>query len=203
MPSLARSVVFACLCAAACGEAKDRSGEMAKALDNSKLGGGDKQASADGMKQLKAKAEAKAQAAHREQLDTLTKVDAPLPADLPAACNAAAAALDAFMRKRVTGDALGRWEAVKEPDSRKLVEHCTEVGKIEYGACLAKAYENAAVTEFAVESRNELDVACMTSYGAPPDGKPTPAEAKSAAPKAEDKGEEPKAEVRAAGIQPT
>lgn len=188
------AALFVSFVAPACdGGSPDRQNEMAKALDNSKVGGNaDKAAHAAGMKKLKEKADEDSKAAHAKELETITAVAAPLPADLDAACAEAAAGLDAFMAKRLTGDDLGRWTATKEPDLRKATESCKEAGKIEVGACLGKAYANASLAEFANGSQGEIKTECYERYGAALPGDPK------AEPEADAKAEP----VKNAGIAP-
>lgn len=139
---------------------------MAKALDNSKVGGGDKEAQAAKLKAMKAKAEADAKAAHDKELETITTLAPPLPADLPAACAAAAAGLDAFMSKRVAGDELARWNATKEPDLRKATEECVAAGSIEVGACFGQGLGTASLAEFANGGQGEIRETCRKRYAA-------------------------------------
>ncbi|MBC8073157.1 MAG: hypothetical protein IAG13_32845 [Deltaproteobacteria bacterium] len=146
------------------GAAGDRDGAMAKALDNTKAGANEK-ADAEGMKKLKAKADQNAAEAHAEEVERITTLTPPLPADLEAACADAAAGLDAFMQKRVQGDELGRWNATKEPDMRKVTEECTTGGSIEVGACVAKGLREASVGEFANGAQGEIKDACKKRYG--------------------------------------
>jgi hypothetical protein len=155
------------------GTKGDRDNAMAKALDNTKSGG-NKEADAEGLKKLKAKVEKEANDAHDKEVETITTLTPPLPPDLDGACADAAAGLDAFMQKRLQGDELGRWNATKEPDMRRVTEDCKSGGKLEVGACLAKGYREASVGEFANGAQGEIKAACAERYGGAPAPTPTP-----------------------------
>ncbi len=162
-------VVLALVLLAGCGgggNAGDRDNAMAKALDNTKSGVNQKD-DIEKLKKLKAKAEADAQKAYDDELARITTIAPPLPADLEAACASAGAGLDAFMQKRLAGDELGRWNATKEPDMRKVAEECKTTGSIELGACLAKGLGEASIAEFANGSQGDIKAECKKRYGAP------------------------------------
>lgn len=167
MPTRSKPILaLACLIPlVACGGGgADRAGDMAKALDNSK-DTVPKEAQAARLKELKAKAEEKSKQAHADELQKITSLVQPLPADLETACADAGAGLDAFMQKRLVGDELGRWNAIKEPDTRKVVEECKAGGKLEVGACIGKAFREASVGEFANGAQGEIKAECTKRFG--------------------------------------
>jgi hypothetical protein len=147
------------------GSKGERDNAMAKALDN-RTASGSKEEDIVRMKKLKAKAEEDAQKAYDDELDKITSLSPPLPADVETACADAGAGLDAFMQKRLVGDELARWNATKEPDMRKAVEDCKTHGKIEIGVCYGKALRDASVAEFANGSQGDIKEACKKRYGA-------------------------------------
>lgn len=162
----ATTIVIAVLVAACGGGSKgERDNAMAKALDN-RTASGSKEEDIARMKKLKAKAEQDAQKAYDDELEKITSLSPPLPADLETACADAGAGLDAFMQKRLVGDELARWNATKEPDMRKAAEDCKVHGKIEIGACYGKAFREASVAEFANGSQGDIKEACQKRYGA-------------------------------------
>jgi hypothetical protein len=170
---LARSniiIALACLVVvSACRERDpDRAEKIAKAFDNTPTPATNTDQSAR-MKELKAKAEEKANQAHADELKRITTV-ATLPADLDTACADVGAGLDAFMTKRLAGDELSRWAATKEPDMRKATEECKQEGKLEVGACFANGLREASIAEFANGSQGEIKAECAKRYGGPPAG---------------------------------
>jgi hypothetical protein len=118
------------------------------------------------MKALKERAEADATKARTEELEKITTATQPLP-ELEAGCGDAGAAFDEFKQKRLGGDTdeLGRWNATKEPDVRKVVEACKASGKSEIAACQASAWRNASIAHFGLDSDKELAEACAKRYG--------------------------------------
>lgn len=157
----------------ACGGASpERKNDMAKALDNTKAGGGDKKTQAENIKKFKAKADEDHKKLHEAELQKLTTLAPPLSTDLEAACNDAAAGLDVFMKARATGDELGRWNAIRDPDMRKLAEECKTAGKPEVGACVGSAFRNASAAEFATGAQIEIREACAKRYGGAPTAPP-------------------------------
>lgn len=159
------TIVMALLVGCGGGSKGERDNAMAKALDN-RTASGSKEEDIVRMKKLKAKAEEDAQKAYDAELDKITSISPPLPADLETACAEAGAGLDAFMQKRLVGDELARWNATKEPDMRKAAEDCKTHGKIEIGACYGKAFREASVAEFANGSQGDIKEACQKRYGA-------------------------------------
>ena len=164
------TVLALLLVACGSGTKGDRDNAMAKALDNTKASSS-KEGDIETMKKLKAKAEEDAKRAYEKEVETITALSPPLPADLELACADAGAGLDVFMQKRLTGDELGRWNATKEPDMRKAVEECKAEGKLEVGACIGKGLRDASIAHFANGAQGEIKDACKTRYGgaaAPP-----------------------------------
>ena len=179
-----------CLALVGCDGGKDKGDEkapdFAKAFDNTSQI--DTKANEKRMKELKEKADREAAQAREDELQKITNVTPPLPADVAAACTDAGAAFDEFKTKRVqaAGDEamLGRWNATKEPDVRKFVEKCTEFGKIEIGACLANAHRGASLAMFGEAATDDFAARCNERWGGGQAKAPAgaPADAKSPAP---------------------
>lgn len=180
------------LALAACDGGKDKGKDkgkepgFAKAFDNTSQT--DTKAADKRMKELKEKADQEAAQAREDELQKITSVTPPLPADVPTACADAGAAFDDFKTKRVAaaGDEamLGRWNATKEPDVRKFVESCTAMGKLEVAVCLANAHRNAPLSMFGEAATDDFAARCLERWGgaegkAPEGGAP---EAKAPAP---------------------
>lgn len=168
--SLAGSLAWPlCLALVACGGGKDKSEkkDIAKAFDNTSQI--DTKANEKRMKELKEKADAEAKQAREDELQKITTIAPPLPADVATACADAGAAFDEFKTKRLEagGDQamLGRWNATKEPDVRKFVENCTALGKLEIGACLASAHRNASLAVFGEAATDDFAARCNERYG--------------------------------------
>ena len=152
-----------------CGGGKDKGEkkDISKAFDNTSQI--DTKANEKRMKELKEKADKEAAQAREDELQKITTVTPPLPADVATACADAGAAFDEFKTKRVAaaGDEAmtGRWNATKEPDVRKFVENCTAIGKLEIGACLASAHRNASMAMFGENATDEFAARCTDRYG--------------------------------------
>lgn len=153
----------------ACGGGKDKGEkkDIAKAFDNTSQI--DTKANEKRMKELQEKAAAESKQAREDELQKITTITPPLPADVAAACADAGAAFDEFKTKRLEagGDQamLGRWTATKEPDVRKFVENCTALGKVEIGACLASAHRNASLAVFGEAATDDFAARCNERYG--------------------------------------
>lgn len=160
-----------CLALVACDGGKDKGDkkapDFAKAFDNTAQI--DTKANEKRMKELAEQAEKERAAAREAELDKITSVTPPLPADVATACADAGAAFDEFKTKRVAaaGDEamLGRWNATKEPDVRKFVEKCTAFGKLEIGACLANAHRNAQLSMFGEDATDDFAARCTERWG--------------------------------------
>lgn len=171
MLSLAPRGLLACLLLAGCdggkadGDAK--APDFAKAFDNTAQI--DTKANEQRMKELEEKADREAAQAREDELQRITGVTSPLPADVATACNDAGAAFDEFKTKRLeaAGDQamLGRWTATKEPDVRKFVESCTAFGSIEIGACLANAHRGASIAMFGESATDDFAARCQERWG--------------------------------------
>jgi len=170
--ALRRVLVTPCLLATvlvACGGGKDKGDkkDISKAFDNTAQI--DTKGNEKRMKELKEKADKEAAQAREDELQKITTVTPPLPADVATACTEAGAAFDDFKTKRVTaaGDEAmtGRWNATKEPDVRKFVENCTAIGKLEIGVCLANAHRNASMGMFSENATDEFAARCQDRYG--------------------------------------
>jgi hypothetical protein len=169
-----RAAAPVCLLALAivgCGggksDKKDEAPGFAKAFDNTAQI--DTKAADKGMRELKEKADKEAAELREAELEKITSVNPPLPADAATACTEAGAAFDDFKTKRLAvgeDQALyGRWNATKEPDVRKFVENCTALGKIEIGVCLANAHKNAPMSMFGVEATDDFADRCNQRWG--------------------------------------
>ena len=155
-------IAIALACASACG-GDDKKQQLPKQLDlKTDATKVDDKKVAD----LKARAEAKAQAAREADIDKAASLPAQLPTDLETGCADAGKALDEYMQKRLAGDEakLGRWNAIKEPDTRKLVEACKVTGKVEVAACEANALRTAPTT-FTDEEKDVFVQACVKKFG--------------------------------------
>jgi hypothetical protein len=160
---LALAGVFVVL---ACGRPKaDNTEDIAKAFAGPTPPDSKKETEAK-MKALKERAEADATKAREDELQKITTAPSQLP-ELEAGCADAATAFDEYRQKRLADapDELGRWNATKEPDMRKLSEACKASGKPEIAACQANALRNASIAHFGLESANELTEACTKRYG--------------------------------------
>lgn len=148
-----------------CGKKDDASGDIAKAFAGPPAPDSKKETEAK-MKALKERAEADAVKARTDELERITTAPSMLP-ELEAGCADAAAAYDEFRQKRLAGDTdeLGRWNATKEPDLRKVTEACKASGKPEIAACQASAWRNASIAHFAIDGEKELGDACTQRYG--------------------------------------
>jgi hypothetical protein len=162
--------------AASCG-GESAPSDIAKALDQKATTKGDAK-SAEAMKALREKAEKEAAEAREAEIQKITTVGAPLPADIATACTEASASFDSFRQARLSGDsdALGRWNATKEPDLRKFTEACTATGKVEVAACMAKALREASTAMFADTASEELALRCKKRWGAEVVAQDAPAE---------------------------
>jgi len=149
----------------ACGKTDGNQEDIAKAFAGPTPPDSKKETDAK-MKALKDRAEADAAKARNHELEKITAAPSVLP-ELEAGCTAAAAAFDEFKHKRLTGDAdeMGRWNATKEPDLRKIVDACKASGKPEIAACQANAWMNASIAHFGVDSDQELAEACAKRWG--------------------------------------
>ncbi|MCX4242176.1 hypothetical protein [Paraliomyxa miuraensis] len=156
------------------GEKKKDAPDFAKAFDNTAKT--DTKVTEDGMKALREKAEKEAAEAREAELQKITELPQPLPADVATACQEAGAALDEFKQQRLASDAteLERWNRTKEPDLRKFVENCTATGSVEFGACLTSAHQNASMAMFGPGATDDFAERCTRRYGG--------GEAKAAAP---------------------
>lgn len=167
-----RSFAFASLCVlAACGKSDSgKKDDIAKAFSGpAAKKDGDP---AKGMADLKAKAEAAAAKARNDELEKVT-ADPPDVADLEKACADAGTAFDEFKQQRIVAEELGRWNATKEPDIRKVVEACKTVGNPRIASCQAKALRGATVGNFGPDSAPELIEHCAKRWGgAAPGGEP-------------------------------
>ena len=159
-----------CLALVACGGGKDegdKKPDIAKAFDNTSQI--DTKANEKRMKELKEKADDEAKQAREDELQKITTIAPPLPADVATACTDAGAAFDEFKTKRLEAGSdeamLGRWNATKEPDVRKFVENCTAIGKIEIGACLASAHRQASLAMFGEAATDDFAARCNERYG--------------------------------------
>lgn len=156
----------------ACGRPPaDNSDDIAKAFAGPTPPDSKKETDAK-MKAMKERAEAGATKSRDDELQKITTVSSQLP-ELKAGCADAAAAFDEYRQKRLADapDELGRWNATKEPDMRKMTEACKASGKPEIAACQATALRNASIGHFGLESATELTEACTKRYGggaAPP-----------------------------------
>jgi hypothetical protein len=182
--SLRRALAKPCLLLVAmlvgCGGGKDKGEkkpDIAKAFDNTAQI--DTKANEKRMKELKEIADKEAAQAREDELQKITNVTPPLPADVATACADAGAAFDDFRTKRVTaaGDEAmtGRWNATKEPDVRKFVENCTAIGKLEIAVCLANAHRGASMGMFGENATDELAARCQDRWGGGEAKAPTPA----------------------------
>jgi len=160
-----------CLALVGCDGGKekkdDKAPDFAKAFDNTSQI--DTKANEKRMKELKEKADEEAAQAREDELQKITSVTPPLPADVATACADAGAAFDEFKTKRISaaGDEamLGRWNATKEPDVRKFVEKCTALGKLEVAVCLANAHRNASLAMFGEAATDDFAVRCNERWG--------------------------------------
>ncbi len=151
-----------------CGKKDDTSDDIAKAFAGPPAPDSNKETEAK-MKALKERAEADAAKARTDELERITTAPPVLP-ELEAGCADAAAAYDEFKQKRLAGDEdeLGRWNATKEPDLRKVSEACKASAKPEVAACQANAWRNASIGHFTIDGETELGEACMKRYGGAP-----------------------------------
>jgi hypothetical protein len=159
------------------GEKKDEAPDFAKAFDNTAQI--DTKANDKRMKELEEKAAKQAADARKAELEQITSLTPPLPADVATACAEAGAAFDEFKTKRLTaaGDEamLGRWNATKEPDVRKFVEACTAMGKLEIGACLTNAHRSASLAMFGEGATDDFAARCQERWGGGTTPTPAPA----------------------------
>jgi hypothetical protein len=177
-----------CVALAACDGSKDKgkdekAPDFAKAFDNTSQT--DTKANSKRMKELQEKADREAAQAREDELQKITSVTPPLPADVATACTDAGAAFDEFKTKRMeaAGDEamLGRWNATKEPDVRKFVENCTTIGKLEIAVCLTNAHRNATLAMFGENATDDFAARCQERWGGGGGGE-AKAEAKAPAP---------------------
>ena len=159
-----RSFAFASLCVlAACGKSDSgKKDDIAKAFSGpaSKQDGDPAKRMAD----LKAKAEADATKARNDELEKVT-ADPPDAPDLEKACADAGAAFDEFKQQRIVAEELGRWNATKEPDIRKVVDACKSAGNPRIATCQAKALRTATVANFGPDSGPEIIEHCTKRWG--------------------------------------
>jgi hypothetical protein len=152
------SSVFALSC-----EGNGGSSSYAKAFDN----GPDttaRERNADGMKALRERAEQDAMREREAQIETLTAVITPLPADVKTACEQAGGAFDHYARARLDAEALERWDATKEPDIQRFVEQCEATQQVAVGACMTHALTDAAPTMFGPEDSTLLAKRCRKRW---------------------------------------
>lgn len=165
--TLVTSSCLLCMALVACdgGTKKKDPPAFAGAFDNTSQV--DTKKAEQGMKALRRKAEQEAAEAREAELQRITDLTPPLPADPATACTEAGAALDEFKMQRLASDAteLERWNRTKEPDIRKFVENCTAAGSIEFGACLASAHRNATMAMFGPSSTDDFAERCTRRYG--------------------------------------
>lgn len=181
---LLASLTLLCLALPACdgAEKDDKAPDFAKAFDNTAQI--DTKAADERMKALREKADREAAEAREAELQAITTVKPPLPADVATGCTAAGAALDAFKQERLASDAveLERWNRTKEPDIRKFVDNCTAIGSLEIAACLTSAHENATLAMFGPDATDDFAERCNRRYGDGTQADGPPPEAKAAEP---------------------
>jgi hypothetical protein len=178
--ALVPSCLFLGLALVACdggkGKGQEKAPDFAKAFDNTAQI--DTKANEQRMKALAEKANREAAQARADELERLTSVTPPLPADVATACADAGAAFDEFKTQRLTaaGDEtmLGRWNATKEPDVRKFVDKCTAFGKLEIGVCLANAHRGASLAMFGEAATDDFAARCLERWGDGEATAPTP-----------------------------
>jgi hypothetical protein len=157
---------------AACGGGGEKppAPTISKALDHV-LEGQDKakaQADPKAFEKVKERAAEEAHKAHEAELSALLEPAADAPKDLSEACKRVATAYDTFKQARLADVALQRWNATKEPDLEKLVQHCREAKKLPVAQCKVHALEKAPPT-FAESEAEKLLAACEDRFGG---GKP-------------------------------
>lgn len=173
-PKLPRMVApqtwLVCLALLGCDSGKKgddkKEPSFSKAFDNSSAQV-DPKAADKGLKDLREKADREHAEARKAELEQITNVTPPLPADVATACTAAGEAMDEFKQKRLAGDAveLERWNRTKEPDVRKFVEACTAMGKVEIGACLTDSHRNASLAMFGADATDDFAARCQERWG--------------------------------------
>jgi hypothetical protein len=131
----------ALLLLAACGGGEDKGFEKGMASYFDKPTVDQQKAEAEQkMKALKEKAAKEADDAQKAEWDALLTPAPDAPKELKPACAGMADAYDAFMQKRLQGDALGRWNAIKGDDLGKAEKACVEAGSVEAANCKAHAF---------------------------------------------------------------
>jgi hypothetical protein len=164
---IATVVVATGLGIAGCGEA-DAVPDYARAFDNrpdrAKL-----HENAERAEQLREAAADDAEAAREDTLATLTTVRAPLRSDLHLTCVEAGQALDGYALARLSDDAeaLGRWNATKEPDIQRFVDDCVDTGEIAVAACLKQALRDAPVRTFGPADSTDIVDRCHERWRKP------------------------------------
>jgi hypothetical protein len=118
----------------------------------------------EGMDKLKEKAAAEAEEAREDAYGKAIALPAELPPTLDKACAEMSAAYDAFMQSKLADTALARWQATKEVDLAKGVDHCKKTGSIEVAACQAHALRNPPPTA-TDKSGRDLLLRCEGKFG--------------------------------------
>lgn len=149
----------------ACGMAENDSNTIAMAL----AGPSPRETAAQAgtsYKKLQERAAAEAAKARADELEAITKVSGPLP-DLETGCRDVAAALDEYTQKRLRADdfELEHWNAVKEPDLRKIAQTCLDAKSPEIAACEAHALRNASLMRFGLGGEAAIIDHCTKRYG--------------------------------------
>jgi hypothetical protein len=158
-------IAFGVAFAACGGEGRKTDQDIAKAFNAPDPHAQAKMAE-DSMKKMKEKAAKDAAEAQQKEWEALLVVPADAPTDMKAGCEAMIVAYDAFMQKRITGDELGRWNAVKEADLGKAGEACREGQEPKVPACQTNAFTHAPAT-YDATMVTQILADCRTKFGPP------------------------------------
>ena len=161
--------VLACDSKSTSEETKD----IAAAFSQSDANAAKRQAT-EGLKRLEEKAAAEAAKVVDDELEKITAAPASVPEKLEPACDDAGVALSEFNEKRLANnpEGIGRWNAIKEPETKKFVTACTETGSPLVAACSANALRTASTANFGEDAVSTIVDRCKARHGgtAPPPG---------------------------------
>lgn len=155
---LAAGLLFIVSC-----ESNGGSSSYAKAFDN-RPDTEAQERNGDRMQKLRENADQDAALEREAQIETLTAVITPLPADVKTACAEAGRAFDHYARARLDGEELDRWDATKAPDIARFVEGCKATQQVAVGACMSHALSEAPTTMFGPEASTELAERCRKRW---------------------------------------
>jgi|GEM_PF-6782878 len=165
------SIAWMLLAVAACRDPGADKAAISKAFEGSLDRPEQLKKADEGLKKLREKADADAKAAYAAAFELATTAPTQLPADIKSACNDAGQAMDVFMRNRLVGEELDRWNAVKEADIKRTTDECLKRDNLQVAACQANAFQTAK-PNIPDDQAMDLTMRCVAKYGGIPEGAP-------------------------------